>query len=220
MIDYLTSYLNTSTNSDRLIRQLQAILDSETGDIIHLVIDGKEVVVLREDIEEIIRESNDRIDAVTEAFILSMMGDALFVDPVLDHYLPYHKESIRDMLNRFKKRRYRDYISAIQRGENLEEIFDNIKKVNRLHSTWASSISRTITSATFSNESAGNKYVYVAILDDVTTEFCRKHNGRIYEANKGPLPPVHINCRSVRVPVEKYDSKVTKEEVIMNFNNQ
>ena len=41
--------------------------------------------------------------------------------------------------------------------------------------------------------------VYVATLDGVTTPICRSLDGRTYDTNTGPMPPVHFNCRSTRV---------------------
>ncbi len=41
---------------------------------------------------------------------------------------------------------------------------------------------------------------YVAVLDKKTSLICRSLDGNIYAIGAGPYPPVHINCRSVRVP--------------------
>lgn len=42
---------------------------------------------------------------------------------------------------------------------------------------------------------------FVATLDSRTTPICRALDGGVYPVGEGPIPPVHINCRSVRVPV-------------------
>lgn len=39
---------------------------------------------------------------------------------------------------------------------------------------------------------------YVATLDGRTTAICRGLDGKIYEQGRGPQPPVHFNCRSLR----------------------
>lgn len=39
-------------------------------------------------------------------------------------------------------------------------------------------------------------YEWVATLDRRTTQVCRSLDGRKFEAGKGPLPPIHPNCRS------------------------
>lgn len=43
--------------------------------------------------------------------------------------------------------------------------------------------------------------LYVATLDSRTTPICSSLDGQVYPVGEGPIPPVHINCRSIRVPV-------------------
>lgn len=42
--------------------------------------------------------------------------------------------------------------------------------------------------------------LYVATLDGVTTPQCQDLDGQKFEKGSGPVPPVHFNCRSTRVP--------------------
>ncbi len=44
-------------------------------------------------------------------------------------------------------------------------------------------------------------YEWVSTLDDNTTTICRSLDGNEYKFGKGPLPPIHVSCRSVTVPV-------------------
>lgn len=55
-------------------------------------------------------------------------------------------------------------------------------------------------------------YQYSAIMDSVTSDFCAKHNGKIFKVGDPFIaqinPPNHFNCRSLLVPVlsdEKYE---------------
>lgn len=41
--------------------------------------------------------------------------------------------------------------------------------------------------------------VYVATLDSRTTPVCRANDGKRFPVGKGPIPPLHWNCRSFRV---------------------
>lgn len=43
--------------------------------------------------------------------------------------------------------------------------------------------------------------LYVATLDSRTTPICRSLDGETFQTGEGPIPPVHFNCRSIRVPV-------------------
>lgn len=45
-----------------------------------------------------------------------------------------------------------------------------------------------------------NCYMWVSVIDDVTTPICRERNGTVYIVGEGPLPPAHPNCRSRTVP--------------------
>jgi len=42
---------------------------------------------------------------------------------------------------------------------------------------------------------------FSAVLDGRTTITCASLDGKIYQVGEGPQPPMHYNCRSVRVPV-------------------
>lgn len=42
---------------------------------------------------------------------------------------------------------------------------------------------------------------YVATLDSRTTPVCRANDGKRFKIGKGPQPPLHFSCRSLRVPV-------------------
>ncbi len=42
-------------------------------------------------------------------------------------------------------------------------------------------------------------YRFVATLDGRTTQICRSLDGKLFELGAGPIPPVHIGCRSTTV---------------------
>lgn len=42
---------------------------------------------------------------------------------------------------------------------------------------------------------------FVAVLDSRTTKICRRLDGKRYKLGVGPIPPLHMNCRSMRVIV-------------------
>lgn len=42
--------------------------------------------------------------------------------------------------------------------------------------------------------------LYVATLDGDTTPQCQSLDGQLFDIGKGPFPPLHFNCRSLRVP--------------------
>lgn len=48
-------------------------------------------------------------------------------------------------------------------------------------------------------------YQYSAILDDRTTDICEGLHGMIFEKGDEPIPPLHFNCRSLLIPITKYE---------------
>lgn len=48
------------------------------------------------------------------------------------------------------------------------------------------------------------KYRYVATLDSRTSAICRSLDGQEFKYGKGPVPPVHFNCRSTTIPIIDY----------------
>jgi len=43
-------------------------------------------------------------------------------------------------------------------------------------------------------------YRWVSTLDGRTSNQCKSLDGRVFNMGKGPLPPIHINCRSTTAP--------------------
>lgn len=51
------------------------------------------------------------------------------------------------------------------------------------------------------NRDIVDKYEFLATLDRVTSTQCRALDGQTFEFGKGPIPPIHPNCRSTTIPV-------------------
>lgn len=49
------------------------------------------------------------------------------------------------------------------------------------------------------NDGIFDRELYVAVLDDRTTNICRSLNGKVFAIGSGPYPPLHFWCRSVRI---------------------
>lgn len=57
----------------------------------------------------------------------------------------------------------------------------------------------------FDSTGVVDAYQFSAILDDVTSERCGELNGLTFPAGTSPIPPLHFNCRSVLIPITKYE---------------
>ena len=74
----------------------------------------------------------------------------------------------------------------------------------------AASISRTVVNHIsnearrefmLANSDLFDEEQFVATLDSRTTPICRSYDGQRFPVGKGPYPPLHFNCRSLRVAV-------------------
>lgn len=68
------------------------------------------------------------------------------------------------------------------------------------------------------NEEIFTKELYVSTLDGQTTPICRSLDGNQYDIGKGPIPPVHFGCRSIRVAL--LDAEVIGNRPTRRFTEQ
>lgn len=43
-------------------------------------------------------------------------------------------------------------------------------------------------------------YIWISTLDSRTSTTCKSLDGKMFKMGKGPVPPIHINCRSSTIP--------------------
>lgn len=67
--------------------------------------------------------------------------------------------------------------------------------------------------ASFEDSGVVAAYQFSAILDDRTSEICAGLHGKIFNAGDEPVPPMHFNCRSLLVPITKYEDYEADGEV-------
>ncbi len=77
------------------------------------------------------------------------------------------------------------------------------------------------------NSDLFSEELYVATLDGRTSAICRALDGERYPVGKGPYPPRHINCRSMRVAVQDGVSlgnrpavNSTQKQLLREFTNE
>ena len=101
--------------------------------------------------------------------------------------------------------------SGIAQGQTTQEIARSVRgMINtrsraqaealiRTASNHAGNLARSQTYADNSDVLDGEKFV--ATLDGKTTITCGSNDGKVFEVGQGPQPPLHWNCRSVRIPI-------------------
>lgn len=136
---------------------------------------------------------------------------------------PFQNRILRDWLRQYSvgdRRRMMDEIrQGLVFGESPTQISrrifgtaalggaDGTRAVTRrgaltLAQTATSAISNATRQAVYvKNRKAVPREQYVATLDSKTTPICRSLDGNVYPAGEGDIPPLHMNCRSIRVPV-------------------
>jgi SPP1 gp7 family putative phage head morphogenesis protein len=75
------------------------------------------------------------------------------------------------------------------------------------------------------NSDIFDEELYVATLDSRTTPICRSLDGKLFPIGEGPIPPIHFNCRSVRVAVldgqaigRRPQKPFTKRQLLDEYN--
>ena len=122
--------------------------------------------------------------------------------------------TIEQAAKRFSKKRSKDIAQIIRDGSTIgktsQEIVRDVNEIvdGKIRSQ-AATLVRTSTnhigniarSATYAaNDDVIIGEEYTATLDSNTTITCAGFDGKIFDIGKGPLPPLHYGCRSVRVP--------------------
>lgn len=113
-------------------------------------------------------------------------------------------------------------IIAIKEGKPLSEvinILDNEGKalsevsLERYSRTKHTEVMNRGRLEAFESSGVVAAYQYSAILDDRTSDICRGLDGKIFQAGKEPVPPMHFNCRSLLIPITKYEEFETDTHV-------
>ena len=56
-------------------------------------------------------------------------------------------------------------------------------------------------------------YQYSAVLDAQTTPICRGLHNKKFAAGTEPIPPMHFNCRSLLIPITRFESFTPTEKI-------
>ena len=135
---------------------------------------------------------------------------------------PIDGKVLRDWLKKFEADDVDRMMDEIRRGlvqgESVQQIGRRIFGTTRLDGRdgsrmisrrGAEMLARTVTNGignqarqAFFQENAKliQSEVYTATLDNRTTVICASLDGQKFKVGDGPIPPLHPNCRSVRVP--------------------
>lgn len=104
-------------------------------------------------------------------------------------------------------------ISAVIDLLDEEGMVDAMSSLERFARTKFTEVMNRGRLAAFNDSGVVAAYQYSAILDDRTSEICSGLHGKIFKSGTEPIPPMHFNCRSLLVPITKYESFEVDDEV-------
>lgn len=116
-------------------------------------------------------------------------------------------------------------IQGIKNGVNERDLLAQLKDLGQTETDkWLKTVIRTKSTELFNrgrksfwdNDEFAKQiieaYQFSAILDDRTSDVCRFLDGKIYEKGEfisNVVPPLHFNCRSLLVPITKFEEYET-----------
>jgi len=135
---------------------------------------------------------------------------------------PMQKQILRDWLSNYEAADRRRWMDEIRQGLIFNETPTQISRrifgtselggsdgVRQITRRGAQTLAQTTTAAInngalqdfyAANANVVKKEIYTATLDSRTTPICQSLDGNLYNVGEGPIPPIHLNCRSIRVP--------------------
>jgi SPP1 gp7 family putative phage head morphogenesis protein len=115
-------------------------------------------------------------------------------------------ESTESIVRRLKGRLDRERLGTVNQQIQQGGLV-TARANNQIRAIVRSSITQVndaaMTEVALANPDVTKRYRYTAVLDSRTSPICRSLDGKIYNWGEGPAPPLHFNCRSMRVPLVK-----------------
>lgn len=113
-------------------------------------------------------------------------------------------------------------IEAIKDGKPLSAVIDmmdaddlpsSLASIERYSRTKYTEVMNRGRLASFKDSGAVAAYQFSAILDDRSSEICAGLHGKIFQDGDEPVPPMHFNCRSLLVPITRFEDYEADTEV-------
>ena len=103
---------------------------------------------------------------------------------------------------------------AIKDGKPLSSVISEIEgapkakmsaSIDRFARTKSTEVLNKARLAVFDESTIVNGYQYSAVLDGRTTDICAGLHGKQFAKGTEPVPPLHFNCRSMLIPITKFE---------------
>ncbi len=119
---------------------------------------------------------------------------------------PFFKDMAESDISRLNGVIRRGYALGNTNNQIISDALESIggfeKTARALVRTGVQHASQTARFALYQNNlEIVKKYRWVSTLDNRTSNICKSLSGQIFDFGKGPLPPIHIGCRSTTTAV-------------------
>lgn len=118
-----------------------------------------------------------------------------------------------------------ELVSAIKDGKSLANVQDILDEemqelsevqIERYARTKHTEVMNNARVDFFQESGVVAAYQYSAVLDAATSDICNGLDGKVFAAGTEPVPPMHFNCRSLLIPITKYEEFKVSESVLVN----
>jgi SPP1 gp7 family putative phage head morphogenesis protein len=152
------------------------------------------------------------LSLVNQAVKAKVLNDKLIMSKAWGHILQEQSISVGGLWDKYigtsSQRLKAIPRLAYQQGWSITRTVNKLKDLAKIDQRSAVAVARTtilsasnVARAEYLKQTDVEKEIYKATLDSRTTPACRDYDGRVFDIGKGPQPPIHISCRSVRLAV-------------------
>ncbi len=154
------------------------------------------------------REVLDNIDAIFSPHLEAVQ----FLDWYVVRLANVEEQAMKEAVSKYVQETINKGMSEAEATEYLAQRIEDFK-IGRIHAIARTEATRAYNIGNLDeayHSGAIQKYEYIAVLDERTTEICRERNGLIIDANDLALvaqntPPLHVNCRSMLSGITIYE---------------
>lgn len=150
---------------------------------------------------------------------VSDKGESALMQAIVKQFTPNQVQRVTGVVrNGFYAGTPTQAIITQIRGTKVNQFKDGVLITTQRN---AASIAKTLTNhmsniartTTFKkNKNILKGWEFSATLDNRTSSICRHNDGEVFPIGSGPVPPLHIACRSAQVPVLKKKFDIFKGE--------
>jgi SPP1 gp7 family putative phage head morphogenesis protein len=196
----------------------------ESGDIERLdSIKLKKLKDLKQILKKNLRQQYDSSLAMAQSEIMKgKFAKPILAQEFLDILEQENFSFIGDWEYKVRQKAKLELIAAIKDGRPLSTVIgildDEGKKlsqdsINRYARTKTTEVMNKGRKEFFDKNETVKAYQYSALMDDRTTEICSAIDGKIFDKDEAPIPPLHFNCRSLLIPITEFEEYQIDETV-------